>query len=220
MKPGGANFSAAIWSAGEDWQQVVLKPEDFSSDKGGRLALTQIQDVALTDLSQLAGTPQNDRVYFEPHSGPHTIWVRNFELLRDAAPAVEPQSPWFGLGGSSFEEKDGATIIRYRGRGDRWIAFTRLLPPGDRGGATHLALEIQSERDAQLVISLREGQTRHNIDFFVPAGKALDHREVLLSAFSNGAVDAAAARSVTILDVGDEELPNSITIRDLRFVTQ
>lgn len=213
-KPGG-NRPAAIWSHGGDWQPVVLKPEDF-----GLTDLNHVAGVALTDLSQRVGSmAHNPRIYSQAHQGPHTISVRNFEILRDAAPANEPQSSWFSPGGASFERKDGATVVRYQGVADQWIAFSHLIPAHDYSGSTHLAMDIETERDTQFVISIHSGTERNNIDFFVPAGTSLDHREVLLSAFS-GKLDLTAIQSVTLLDVGGDAAANRITIRDLRFVTR
>jgi hypothetical protein len=213
MSEKGRNFSAVVWSGG-GWQQVLLTPADFSSDKGGTLDLSLVENLAITDFTKLAGSPQNSEVYVESHKGVHTIQLRNVQTVE------APQSAWFGFGGATFEQKEAATVIRYKPVDDRWISFTRVMSAGNQSGATHLALDIQSQRDAQLVISIHAGDERHNVDFFVPAGTAIEHREVVLSAFSNPKLDPGAVRSITILDVGGDTTANTITIRDLRFVTR
>jgi hypothetical protein len=94
---------------------------------------------------------------------------------------------------------------------------------GDYRGMTHLAMDIASDRPVQLAISIRErrskgsAEVRHNVDFFVPAGAAPEHREIALSAFS-GEMDLSRLQSMTIVDVGGESAQNKITIRDMRLV--
>jgi hypothetical protein len=233
-KPEGGNYSAVVWSNGGDWQPVILSPADFSPtdgptdpiDKDGKLDLDQVENAALLDMSQyLAGMARNPQTYAEPHVGPHFISIRNFEISGEDAPADRPQAAWFSPGGATFEQKNGALIVRYREREDRWTVFNRLIPPHDFTGATHLSLDIQSDRDAQLLISIRERRSgnnedaRHNIDFFVPAGTQPDHRDVLLSAFSGKPIDLTRIQSIAILDVSGEVGTNRIVIQDLRLKT-
>ncbi len=232
-KPGGGNYAAVIWSNGDTWQPVVLKPEDFilndgpndPADRDGKLDLDQVDNAAFVDLSQfLAGMASSEQIYSEPHKGTHLISARGFEILRDTAPATEPQPAWFGFGGTTFEQKDGAVTVRYRGAGEKWTAISRMLAAGP-ADATHLSLDIQSDRDVQLVISLEEKRSggkagvRHNVDFFVPAGTKPEHREVALSAFSDSP-NAASIHSVAIVDVSGDTLLNALTIRDLKFVVR
>jgi hypothetical protein len=232
-KPDGGNYSAVIWSNGDTWQPVILAPGDFSLndgandpvDKDGKLDLDQVENAALTDLSQyLGGMAHNSQVYAEPHQGPHVISIRNFRVSGEEAPADRPQSSWFSPGGATFEQDHGALIIRYKEEPDRWTTFNRLIPPHDFTGATHLSMDIQSDHDVQLVISIRERRTgatepaRYNTDFFVPAGTAPEHRDLALSAFE-GPLNLKAIQSIAILDVSGEAATNRIVIKDLSLKT-
>ncbi len=226
-KPGGGNYIAVIWSNGEGWQPVVLAPSDFTenytqgepSDPDGKLDPDRVEHVGLIDFSQfLGGLTRDSQIYTEPHEGAHEILMRNFEVSRETN-SSHPQVEWFSSGGASLTKADGALAVRYQAPDDSWIAFTRLGGLPGPVGATHLAMDIQSDRDAQLVISLREGSARRNVDFFAPAGKTIEHREILLSAFgTEEKPEAGKSQSMTILDVGGEAAPNTVTIRNLALV--
>jgi len=245
-KPGGGNYMAAIWSSGDKWQPVVLAPGDFTEAEGARapedpdrrLGLDRLRNLALLDLTLFtSGAARNERVYAEPHTGPHTISIRNVEISREAAPPrasgmiddfSRPQLAWFTGGGATLVKRDAALTVDYRQLPRRWVAWSRLLPPGDYAGATRLAMDIQSDRDAQLAISVREPRAdgspgkRYNVDFLVAGGKSPEHREVVLRAFhaedGGGGLNPALLRTITFLDVSGESGRNQIRIGNLRLV--
>lgn len=241
-KPGG-NYSAIVWSNGDAWQPVTLTTADFSLNAGpndppdpdGKLDVDRIESFALLDMSQyLANMANTARIYGEPHTGPHTISIRKFGPSTDDPGPDRPQVAWFSPGGATFEALNGGVTIRYKALADRWTAFLRQIPPHDFTGATHLSLDIQSDHDVQLVVSLKERRgpgtegARYNIDFTVPAGPKPEHRDLLLSAFNhdeNGAPDPDnklsldALESITILDVSAEDRTNRIVLQDLRLKT-
>jgi hypothetical protein len=219
-KPGGGNFSAVTWSNGDTWQPVILSLSDFAPNDGyeGALHPDRIENAAFLDFSQfLPKMGANSQVYAEPHQGAHLISVRNFEISADEAPKERPQSSWFSPGGATFEQSGNAVTIRYREQVDKWTNFSRIVPPHDYTGATHLSMDIQSDKDVQLVISLGENKgPRHNVDFMVPAGSKPEHRDLDLKAFE-GEIDLKSIHSIAFLDISGEEGPNRIVIANLRF---
>jgi hypothetical protein len=225
-KPGGGNYTSVIWSNGGDWQSVVLTPGSFTMNDGatdpvdpdGQLDLDQVQNIALLDFSQFLGALVKDsQIDVEPHEGPHFISIRNFQILPDAPAASEPWSGWFSSGAVTIATEGTATAIHYRQKEGLWSSFTHLMQPPDFAGATHLSMDVQSARDVQLIISIRDATGRHNIDFAVPAGSRPEHREVLLSVLDPAGLNIAAIRSITILDITPDSGDNDITIRDLRL---
>jgi hypothetical protein len=225
-KPDGGNYSSVVWSNGDSWQPVVLSLADFSPtegandpvDKDGKLDADQIENAAFVDFSQfLQKMGANSQIYAEPHQGAHLISVRNFEISGEAASNDRPQSSWFSPGGATFEQSGGAVTVRYREQPEKWTAFVRTFPPHDYSGAAHLSMDIQSDKDVQLVISIAERKgERHNVDFMVPAGTKPEHRDVDLKAFE-GEINLKAIQSIAILDVSGEAGVNKIVIKDLRL---
>ncbi len=217
-KPGGANYSAVVWSAGPHEQSVVLSPDDFAVSDGPtdpvdpdhKLDLDQVEALAVIDLGQMfsAAASGAGQMHIQPHEGPHSIAIRNFRLLRDPLPASEPgvvddfsrpTPTWFSPSGATFEQSKGTLTIRYHQLPDEFMAFVRQFPARDYKGATHLSVNISSLHAAQLVISIAERRIngkaapRFNIDFLVFGGGRPDYREVDLSAFQvdeNGPLSA------------------------------
>lgn len=217
QKP-GASWTAFFWSNGQAWQPVVLTPRDFTPLVSGG-SMPGIVYISLLDFSQyLAEHIAEARVYTEPHKGAHQISIRNFEILREAPEQVgHPQSEWVGAGGATFEKAADGVTIRYARKGELWSAFTRAEPLASVEKALHLELDVQSEHDAQLAISIEDGTGRHNIDFAVAAGTKPEHREVLLEAFQPGGLNPATLKSISILDVTGEPGINELRLANLRF---
>jgi hypothetical protein len=252
-KPGGGNYTAVVWSAGDRWQNVVLGAADFAVSDGAndpvdadhKLDAEQIESVAFLDMGQFfstAASAGNVPFHVEPHDGPHSISVRAFEVSRDPLPAVPSDvvddfsravPAWFSPGGAAFEQKDGALSIRYAQLPEEFVAFLHQTPARDYKGATHLAMDVASDRPAQLVISIAERRSgsqpaaRYHCEFFLPGGGRIDHREVSLAAFEldenaapdpDGKLDPNNIQSILILDVTGESGDNTLTLRDLRLI--
>jgi hypothetical protein len=252
-KPGGGNYTAVAWSAGDRWQSVVLGTPDFAVSDGAndpvdsdhKLDPDQVESVAFLDLGQFFSTAAaagDVPFHVEPHDGAHSISIRGFEISRDPAPASpgdvvddfsRAMPSWFTPGGAAFEQKEGVLSIRYRQLPGEFVAFLRQTPARDYRGATHLAMDVASDRPAQLVISIAERRTdskpaaRYHGEFFVPGGGRIDHRELSLAAFEldengppdpDGKLDPESIQSILILDVSGESGDNTLTLRDLRLV--
>jgi hypothetical protein len=225
-------------------------------DSDHKLDPDQVETLAILDLGQFFSTLAaggNVPFHVQPHDGPHTISIRGFEISRDPLPPAaageegrggvvddfrRPIPAWFTPGGAAFEqhpgEQNGGTLsIHYRQLRDEFIAFQRQLPARDYRGATHLAMDVASDRPAQLMISIAERRidskpaARYNADFFVPGGGKPDHRELALSAFDrdengpadpDGKLDPQNIQSITILDISGESAENTLTLHDLRLV--
>ena len=253
-KPGGGNYTASVWSNGGEWQPVVLSPRDFvdgegpaePSDADGRLDLDQVEGFGLIDISQIFSRMSNpdSPVYAKAHTGEHTFSIRNFELSSDDVVSPtgmvvddfgRPQSSWLSLGDAKLSQTGGTLRAEYQQQAEQAVAFLHSIPaPRDFRGATHLAFDIGSSLPGQFVLSLQEARhhsqaegPRYNVDFFVPAGTKMEHREIALSALNldenggadkNGKLDLNDLRSLSFLDVSHESGNNVLTIANLRFV--
>ncbi len=214
-KPGGASYTANIWSSGNTWQPVVLSLADFiegegpnePADSDGKLDPDQLEGVGLIDVSQIFSRPGGP-IFSMPHEGHHTISVRNFTLSPDPVaplPAMtvedfsRPQPMWVSPGPATLTQADGALKIAYQQQADQAVVFVRPLQKRDYKGATHLAFDISSTRPGQFIWALSEGRNhsptegaRYNCDFVILDTNKLDHRELDLSAFNldaNGPAD-------------------------------
>lgn len=252
-KPGGGNYNAVVWSVGPLWQNVVLVPADFAVSDGPtdpvdadhRLDPDQVETVAFLDLGQLfssLASRGNAPFHVETHDGTHTISIRAFEISRDPLPAAAndvvdnfstAMSSWFTPGGASFEQNGGALSISYRQLAEEFVAFVRQVPAHNYKAATHLTLDVASDRPAQLIIAITERRSgaeagaRYHGEFFVPGGGKLDHRELSLAALDldeNGPPDpdrklnSENIQSIAIVDMTGESANNTLTLRDLRLV--
>ena len=248
-KPGGGNYTATFWSAGDAWQPVVLGLGDFLEGEGpnepvdadGRLDPGQLEGVGIIDVSQIFSRA-GGAIFATPHEGHHTISIRNFTLSRDPVPTIpamavedfsSPQPMWIAPGAASFAQKDGNLRITYRQQPEQAVVFLRPLARRDFRGATHLAFDISSKQAGQFVWALSEDRrhgpeaARYNCDFLILEADKLDHREIDLSAFSvdqngppdaNGKLDLDRIRTLTLIDLSQQDAPNTVTLSNIRFV--
>jgi hypothetical protein len=228
MEKNGGHYVAPFWLEANTWQRVELTPDDFQlstnpndpKDPDGKLDLDQIETMAIIDVSQLFGAMglnNHAPILVQDFSGPHKLWVDDFEISPDA-PAwaaaktrflIEdfraPQINWFSMGGASLKVDSSGSVIKGRAvqmdcnqLADRFVIVMHPLAAMDLTGATHIVFDIAAEKPAHLVLSLEEksDQTegpRYNLDFEVPGGNQVSHRELALAAFDpddNGSKDA------------------------------
>ena len=243
-KPGGANYTATIWSNAGDWQPVVLSVGDFlegegpnePADSDSKLDLDQVEGVGLIDISQVFSRPSdgNSPVRMRSHMGDHSIRIRNFEISADVPPA-SPQRGWFSMSDARISGAAEATAIQYEQQADKPVAFLRQLTPATHKGATHIAFDVASAKGGQFVLSLT--QARHHgpegarfiVDFFVPPGDRLQHREIVLTALNrdengpaakNGQLNLDDLRMLTIIDISQESGTNTLSVANIRFITK
>lgn len=210
-------------------------------DADGKLDTDQLEGVGFIDVSQIfsrAGGP----VFSTPHDGDYTISIRNFELSRDTVkpyPAMtvddfeRPQTMWLSPAIADFKTKDGAMTVSYQQQPEQAVIFVRQLAKRDYRGATHLAFDIESSRPGQFVWALSEGRNhgpeagRYNVDFTVLTPNKMDHREIVLSAFNadqngaqdpDGKLDLDQLRSLSLIDLSQQDGANTITLKNIRFV--
>jgi hypothetical protein len=213
-------------------------------DADGKLDPEELEGVGLIDVSQIIGRP-GGAMFSTVHEGRHTISIRNFTLSRDPvappAPMVledfsTPQPLWISPGAATLTQSDGALKIAYRQQPEQAVAFIRPLPKGDFRGATHLAFDIASDHPGQFVWAFAEARNhaasdaaRYNCDFSILEGGKLDHREIALSAFTldgggppdaNGRLDLDRLRTLNLLDISQGDVPNTVTLKNIRFVAR
>ena len=104
----GGRYSASLWVAKNQWQHIVLAPEDFTlgdgkddpKDPDGKLDMDQVENIALINLHafvalSLKDMPANASL-FPLQNGPRALWLDDFAVSRatamfDApAPALPP----------------------------------------------------------------------------------------------------------------------------------
>ena len=247
-KPGGGNYTAAFWSTGKGWQPVVLSVADFVEGEGpnepkdadGKLG-DDLEGVGFLDISQMfshAGPP----IFTTSHDGDHTISIRNFELSREPAKPREamavddfsaPQAMWIAPGAAEFKMEDGALSLSYQQQPEQAVIFVHPLAKQDYRGATHLAFDVESSKPGQFIWALAEGRNhgpeaaRYNVDFTVLTPNKMDHREIVLSAFTadangpqdpNGKLDLDNLRSLSLIDLSQQDGPNTLKLKNIRFI--
>ncbi|MDQ6665669.1 MAG: hypothetical protein M3Z23_14910 [Acidobacteriota bacterium] len=218
--PGGGRYSAIVWSPKERWQQIELTPADFAlteepndpKDSNGKLDLDRLQAVGIVDVSQIfsAAKPNPDLpIAIDPHTGKHTIFIDDFDVL-DTAANITPSKTdgvvidsfphqyvdWLTLGGADLSlDTSGKPLAEhamkavYQQQEGHYVLLVHKLGVLDLSKTNRLAFDIASEQPAQLVISFEErnpgkGQgPRYNVDIEVPGGGKSDRREVALGAF-------------------------------------
>jgi hypothetical protein len=218
IEENGGRYAANFWLEANTWQRVELTPEDFvlmtgandPKDPDGRLDLDQIKAIAIVDVSQMfvaTGFDTHAPIAVADHSGPHTLWMDDFEVSPNAPSwdAVKaafliddyraPQINWFSMGGASLKLDSSGSVMKgntiridCNQMSDRFVIVTHMLPAMDLRGATHLAFDIVSDKVAHLILALQEKSDegegpRYHIDLEVPGGNKAVHRELAFSAF-------------------------------------
>jgi hypothetical protein len=210
-KPGG-NYTAICWSTGNTWQQVELKPSDFSlsdgpndpADPDGKLDVDALENIGLLDMNSFFGArvDPNSPFVVEPHAGKHTLFVDDFELWTGSAYAAKdplvvddfssPQLQWLTRGGAELRAENGGMRAIYQMPEEQSIFLLRNLSHVDLRGKEWLAFDVSSEQPVELIMTFemrvpgRPQGARYNASIEVEGGGKVNHREVLLSVFGDG----------------------------------
>ena len=241
----GGRYLAIFWLDGDTWQRVELTPEDFilstnqndPKDPDGKLDLDQVEAIGIVDISQIINPimAAHAPLMVAEHAGPQKLFIDDFEVSAERPAWFHPRAPfeietfshpqldWFTLGGADLKLDTSRKVMAvdaleasYQQIPDRFPILLHPMPQMDLAGATHLAFDIASDNQINLIVALIEqapGKTEgphYNANIEVPGGGKTAHREVALSAFdfdSNGPADPAGKldlarlKTIGILDV-------------------
>ncbi len=183
---GGGMWTALFHLPENKWQQVVLKPGDFSNnadlggqiDADGKLSLDNIEWAGIGDFAQyLLADPKSPVLkLFRVEPGPRTLWLDDvaFDPTKTAPAAedkavtiddfAEPQLAWLGLANTDLarEERtvDGAKqpglTLSYPQSTGKFGGAIRQVNSKNWTGATKLSLSLASEKAANLGLQLDE----------------------------------------------------------------
>jgi len=169
-KPGGGDYLAWFWSQKDRWQEVELKPDDFSlndgpndpKDDNGKLDLEQVQGIGVIDLAQLlnltADAP-NLPLMVTRSSGAHAIYLDDFEVLTDGGDKgasgtvmiddfAAPVPLWMTMGGADLSVsadnplKQRALRSDYEGTEDKFVILAKRVSNRDLSKCRGLEFDI------------------------------------------------------------------------------
>lgn len=249
-KPGGGNYTAWFWAPANQWQTVELTPADFSVTDGpedpvdadGKLDLDAVESIGIFDLAQFFGTLKAASalpVRIAGAAGPHTLFVKRFDLLAGPPPRgsafdrgfldwVSPGDMLLKLSRSgsplgeraleaSYEHHGGELDVLVRREGPVPIAASGAKPD-------HLAFDIASEREVTLLVSLEMRKPgggdgpRYMLPIYPPGGRQVFHVNLKLADFNGpDKFDPAQWRTTAIIDVSDSDGPNTIWIGNVHL---
>lgn len=238
QKPGGGNYMAWFWSPANTWQTIEFAPSDFTlsdapndpKDIDGKLDLDQVEGLGLLDLAQFfAEMPANGvlPLTVERPSGPRTVEIENFEVLRSPADARKaagavPLSTlsrnfldWVTPGGMKLQLNSSGNPLAvpaiqatYEQREGQFALLLRRVGQTEAAGTKRLVFDVASEHEATLVISLETrkpggGQgPRYTLPIYPPGGKEVFHVDLKFSDFQgDGPFDPALWRTIAIMDI-------------------
>ena len=202
----GGRYTASLWVAKNQWQHVVLAPEDFTlgdgkddpKDPDGKLDMDQVESIALINLHafvalSLKETPVNATL-FPLQNGPRALWLDDFSVSR--APVVfDAPAPRTSEG-----EKGGLWVDALRRDTPAWMPLGTVEMKTDAmAPTTGRALRLDYTRQpGKITAALRD---IHATDL-----SAYDHLEFDIAAAKAGKIllvleEKTGARYQTILDV-------------------
>ncbi len=260
----GGRYVALTWLQPHVWQRVELTPEDFilstnpgdPADPDGKLDLDQIGSIAVLDVSQILNATFDQHganIAVVTHKGPHKLFIDDFEVSPERPSWFHqrgkfgidsfnhPQVDWFSLGGPELSVDTSGKVIAgnammasYQQTEEAFVLLAHEIPPSDFTGATHLAFDIASDTDTNILLVLEQrsqGNARFHAEIEVKGGGQSAHREIALSAFAldkQGLSDAAAQldltqlKSIALLDIAaaytEQDASNTIRIGNMEFV--
>jgi hypothetical protein len=245
-QPGGGNYSAVFWSPANRWQTIELSPSDFAVGDGpndpvdadGKLDLDAVQSIALVDVAAMfAQAPPDAPIVVNRPTGTHTLEIRDFEILPNAAPTPPAGAidrfdrdflQWFTPGGMSLKLSavdnplhGRALQASYQQIEGQLTVMLRRLTSFDLSKATRLAFDVASEHESTMIVSLetRTG-ARYTMQVYPPGAREVFHVDLKLSDFEgSGKLDPAQLKSISIVDAtastGGAEGQNTIWIANV-----
>lgn len=172
-KPGGGNYSAWIWAPANTWQHIELAPEDFAAGDGptdpvdadGKLDLDQVEGIGIIDLAYMFNQIPNGAdspLIITKSTGSHTILLDDLEVLKTGSKRSPNTidafdrgfSQWMTLGGINLKLDGKSLQASYERSATQLAVLARRAAEFDLTKATHLALDLSSEREATIAISI------------------------------------------------------------------
>ncbi|HLV80294.1 MAG TPA: hypothetical protein VKT32_08420 [Chthonomonadaceae bacterium] len=230
----------ALFSVPKDtWQQVELSTSDLvlsenpgdPKDPDGKLDLDQVQGIGIIDLGQLFAQADDPNMakLFPVKKGMHTLYVDDFTVSADAAPAsvstsesevkldtfAHPQPMWIGTGEMRLSRSvgkplDGSGIqADYHQAPALPTAFVRMVPRGKLAEMAKLEFDVASVKPAKLIVQVEEQDGgKYNTEVDVDGGSAVKHVSVSLadlkaaqdSKDSNDRLDKDQIKQIVFLD--------------------
>ena len=119
-KPGGGDYMASFWVPADAWQQIELKPEDFSLNIGpndpvdpdGKLDLDRVQGIGIVDLACIFSAMPDSPIVVSRPKGPHSLLLAGFQILSNEGPESRVHMidafdrgflQWITLGGMTLQ---------------------------------------------------------------------------------------------------------------------
>ncbi|RYX82415.1 hypothetical protein EON83_19575 [bacterium] len=186
QEQGGGRFGTAFSVIKDQWQKVIITPEELSlqigkndpKDADGKLNTEKIEGVALVDFgqffAQMATNAQNPLAKaLDFKAGTRTVFLDGLKFsskppsppLADAAfldKFKQPQLAWIGVGDvalKTYRTEDPPSDelqADYTQTAGHAVAFAKLLPANALTGKEDLWFNILSKQPATIVVQLEE----------------------------------------------------------------
>jgi hypothetical protein len=246
-QPGGGYYSSWFWCPKDQWVNVSLTPQDFvlnqgpsdPTDNDGRLDLSEVRGIGLSDLGQAYQTLGADPTYpvvVDKITGKHVLFLDDFEWESSTGKALSGRwtdkqighpdrgfVTWIAVGGTGLAIADATSPLRapgfsasYQQTPGHYVSINHSFLDHDLRGVRNLAATLASVNDANLMVYLEEKKPgsylgpRYTRPLAVPGGSKPTSVTFALSEFQPDATGMADPNGRL-----DADLLKSISIVDI-----